>query len=157
MLLKIPITQSTMTSNKARYSATRRRAIQHGYRSGFEEATSKQIIDAGLPLLFETDKIEFVWPSRNAKYTPDFKLPKPGGFYYVETKGFWGVSDRSKACLLYKQHPDMDLRYVFQNWNTKIYKGSPTTYKMFAEKQGFTLANKEIPQEWIDESLSALL
>ena len=38
MLLKIPITQSTMTSNKARYSATRRRAIQHGYRSGFEEA-----------------------------------------------------------------------------------------------------------------------
>ena len=90
MLLKIPITQSTMTSNKARYSATRRRAIQHGYRSGFEEATSKQITDAGLPLLFETDKIEFVWPSRNAKYTPDFKLPKPGGFYYVETKGFWG-------------------------------------------------------------------
>ena len=51
----------------------------------------------------------------------------------------------------------MDLRYVFQNWNTKIYKSSPTTYKMFAEKQGFTLANKEIPQEWIDESLSALL
>ena len=46
----------------------------------------------------------------------------------------------------------MDLRFVLQSPNGKIYKGSKTTYAQWCEKNGFMWAKKEIPQEWIDEN-----
>ena len=64
-----------------------RRGIKHGYRSGLEDKIAKQIHKAGLAVVYETDKISYLVPERQAKYTPDFKLPKQGGFFYVETKG----------------------------------------------------------------------
>jgi hypothetical protein len=132
------------------------RGLKNGYRSGLEDKVGQQITTAGLPLLYETDRVEYTWPARQSKYTPDFKLPKPGGFYYVETKGRWVTNDRAKGLLLKKQHPDIDIRYVFSNQRAKLYKGSPTTYEMYAQKHGLTFANKWIPQEWLDESLAAL-
>ena len=45
----------------------------------------------------------------------------------------------------------IDLRFVLQSPNGKIYKGSKTTYAQWCEKNGFKWAKKEIPQEWIDE------
>ena len=116
----------------------------------------QQITEAGLPLLYETDKISYNVPSRVSRYTPDFKLPKAGGFFYVETKGRWVVKDRAKALLLHAQHPDIDIRYVFSNQNARLYKGSPTTYAMYCDKHGLTYANKRLPAEWVEESLSAL-
>lgn len=132
------------------------RGLKNGYRSGLEDKVGQQITTAGLPLLYETDRVEYTWPARQSKYTPDFKLPKPGGFYYVETKGRWVTNDRAKALLLHKQHPDIDIRYVFSNQRAKLYKGSLTTYEMYSQKHGLTYANKWIPQEWLDESLAAL-
>lgn len=112
---------------------------------------SAQITDAGLKLEYETDKIKYVWPERTASYTPDFKLPKEGGFFYVETKGRWTVDDRQKHLLIKEQHPDIDIRFVFSNQNAKLYKGSPTTYAQWCEKFGFAYANKTIPKEWLEE------
>ena len=63
----------------------KQRGIRHGYRSGLEDKAAAQIKAAGLELLYETDKIHYVVPESNHKYTPDFKLPKTGGFFYVET------------------------------------------------------------------------
>ena len=126
--------------------------IRLGFRSGLESTISKQITDYGLELLYETDKIKYTIPARDAKYTPDFKLPKPGGFFYVETKGIWSVQDRAKHILIKDQHPDIDIRFVFSNQNAKLYKGSPTTYAAYCDKHGFRYAHKVIPEDWLIEA-----
>lgn len=137
-----------MTSN------IRRTALRLGFRSGLEERISQQIKDAGIKLEYETDRIKYTIPAREAKYTPDFKLPKPGGFFFVETKGIWTVQDRAKHVLIKKQHPEIDIRFVFSNQNAKLYKGSPTTYAMYCEKHGFRYTQKYIPEDWLEEAKS---
>ena len=129
----------------------RQRGIKHGYRSGLEDTAAEQIKAAGLEVIYETDKITYVIPESNHKYTPDFKLPKKGGFFYVETKGIWDTKDRQKHVLIHEQQPDLDIRFVFSNCNSKLYKGSKTTYASFCDKQGFVYANKTIPDEWLRE------
>lgn len=125
--------------------------IRHGFRSGLEDKIAKQITEAGLKVEYETDRVEYEVPKRKAKYTPDFKLPKQGGFFYVETKGIWDTADRQKHLLIKEQQPDLDIRFVFSNANSKLYKGSKTTYASYCEKQGFMYAHKTIPEEWLTE------
>lgn len=133
-------------------STSRSVGYRLGFRSGLEDRVSQQITEAGLKLLYETDKVNYVVPARDAKYTPDFKLPKQGGFFYVETKGIWTVQDRAKHLLIQKQHPDLDIRFVFSNQNAKLYKGSPTSYASYCEKHNFRYANKVIPEAWLTEA-----
>lgn len=133
-------------------STSRSVGYRLGFRSGLEDRVSKQITEAGLKLLYETDKVHYVVPARDAKYTPDFKLPKKGGFFYIETKGIWTVQDRAKHLLIQKQHPDLDIRFVFSNQNAKLYKGSPTSYGAYCEKHNFRYANKVIPEAWLLEA-----
>jgi len=139
--------QGVITISKAR-----KHAIAKGYRSGLEEKISRQIEEAGLPLMYETDKISYIWPERNSTYTPDFKIPSANNqWMYIETKGIWSTEDRQKWHLVHEQHPDIDFRLVFSNQNARLYKGSPTTYAAYCDKHGFTYANKVIPQEWLEE------
>ena len=133
-------------------STSRSVGYRLGFRSGLEDRVSKQITEAGLKLLYETDKVHYVVPARDARYTPDFKLPKKGGFFYIETKGIWTVQDRAKHLLIQKQHPDLDIRFVFSNQNAKLYKGSPTSYGAYCEKHNFRYANKVIPEAWLLEA-----
>lgn len=125
--------------------------LKHGFRSGLEDTIAKQIEEAELPLIYEQERVDYIVPARPAKYTPDFKLPKQGGFFYVETKGRWVTADRQKHLLIKKQHPDLDIRFVFSNQNAKLYKGSPTTYAAYCDKHGFKYAHKVIPDEWLRE------
>ena len=131
-----------------------RASLLKGYRSGLENKVSEQIIKANVHLSYEEDKILYIHPSRKSTYTPDFKLPKLGGFFYVETKGRWVVADRQKHLLIRQQHPDLDIRFVFSSSNSKLYKGSPTTYGDFCKKHGFKFAQKVIPEEWLKEGIS---
>lgn len=103
----------------------------------------------GRPLDYETIRIEYEVPSRKAKYTPDFPLPNG---IIVEVKGVFDVADRQKHLLIKQQHPEHDIRFVFQNSNKPIRKGSPTTYAAWCEKYGFLYADKEIPLEWLKET-----
>ena len=140
-----------MTSRRARF-----RGIAAGYRSGLEEDISYELSALGIPVVYEKDKVAFEWPKRLASYTPDFRLPKPNGFFYLETKGLWVTTDRQKHVLIKQQHPNLDLRFLFQNARAKLYKGSKTTYADFATKNGFVWAHKRIPDEWVDEMLAGL-
>ena len=130
---------------------SRRSIISRGFKSGLEDKIAKQISEAGHKVIYEKEKINYVQPSRQARYTPDFKLPKQGGFFYVETKGRWVTDDRHKHLLIKDQFPEIDIRFVFQNQNAKLYKGSKTTYAMYCERHGFIYANKLIPNEWFLE------
>lgn len=110
---------------------------------------------AGLSFEYESEKIDFVKPVKKSKYCPDFVLTKEdGGKMYLEFKGIFDTADRQKHLLIKDQHPDLDIRFVFQRATNKIGKTSNTTYAKWCETKGFKYADKSvIPQEWLDECI----
>lgn len=125
-------------------------ALAAGYRSGLELEVQRQLDKLGVQAAYESVKLAFVKPARNAKYTPDFVLPNG---IVIETKGQFVVADRQKHILLKEQHPLLDIRFVFSNPRSRIGKGSKTTYEMWCEKHDFYYAKKLIPEEWIEEPI----
>ena len=71
----------------------------------------------------------------------------------VESKGRFVTADRKKHLLIKKQHPTLDIRFVFSNSKAKINKGSKTTYGDWCDKHGFLYADKLIPEEWLYEKI----
>jgi len=125
--------------------ATTRQAIKYGYRSGLEERVSEELDKSGVKYEYETQKIKYR-VEEDRTYTPDFILPNG---IIIETKGRLTVADRKKHLLIQRQHPFLDIRFVFQNSRAKLYKGSKTTYAQWCDKWGFMYADKSIPEEWI--------
>ena len=123
----------------------RKTAIKLGFRSGFENDVYKQIERKGEQPRYETFKISYIIPESKHTYTPDFILDNG---IIIETKGRFVTSDRKKHLLIKKQHPELDIRFLFQNAKAKINKGSKTTYADWCEKHGFLYADKNIPNEW---------
>lgn len=122
--------------------------IRHGFRSGLEASTAKDIEQHGNPVLFELFKIPYEVPASSRKYTPDFEL-KNG--IIIETKGIFDINDRAKHLLIQNQWPALDIRFVFSNPRAKLYKGSPTSYSTWCDERGFKWASKVIPPEWFAE------
>ena len=128
--------------NAKSYAASKRK----GYRSGLEVEVQKQLAEAKLDVGYETIKIE--WEDlAYRKYTPDFVLPNG---VIIETKGLFTPSDRRKHILIQKQHPELDIRFIFTNSNKKLNKKSKTTYAKWCEKYNFLYATKVIPEDWLD-------
>ena len=131
----------------ARKVTKRQAAVKNGYRSGLEEIVDSTLKQRNIDGEYEKHKIKYVVPATDHTYTPDFRLPNG---IFVETKGRFVIEDRKKHVLIRKQHPELDIRFVFQNSKNKIRKGSPTTYADWCIKHGFIYADKTIPQEWLD-------
>jgi hypothetical protein len=91
--------------------------------------------------------LESVMSRKEKTYTPDFILPNG---VIVECKGRLTVHDRTKHKRIKEQHPNLDIRFVFQ-YNNPITKGSKTRYTDWAEKNGFMWAMLTIPPEWAKE------
>ena len=122
--------------------------VKHGYRSGVEETISQLLTENNIDGEYEKHKVKYTIPTTDHVYTPDFKLPNG---IFIETKGRFVMEDRKKHLLIKSQHPNIDIRFVFQNSRNKIRKGSPTTYADWCKKHGFLYADKTIPQEWLFE------
>jgi hypothetical protein len=133
----------TRTSSKGSLGVTK------GFRSGLEEQVSCPLIAAGVDAAYEQTQIEYIKPTKKAKYTPDFVLPNG---LIIETKGRFLTEDRQKHLLVKAQHPELDIRFVFSNSKARISKTSPTTYAMWCEKNGFRYADKFIPPAWLNET-----
>ena len=129
-------------------SKARANAIKHGYRSGFEHKVSGELTEAKIKFQYEVTVIPYIKPETNHTYTIDFTLPNG---ILVETKGRWVLEDRKKHLLIQKQHPELDIRMVFQNSKGKIRKGSKTTYADFCNKHNIIWADKSIPTSWYNE------
>jgi len=127
-------------------SKLRANAIKHGYRSGFEHKVSDQLTEAKVPYGYEDTVIPYIKPETKHTYTIDFTLPNG---ILVETKGRWVLEDRKKHLLIKQQHPELDIRMVFQSARTKIRKGSKTSYGDFCDKHGILWAEKNIPDSWL--------
>jgi len=129
-------------------SERRRHAIKNGYRSGLEDDIVKDLNDRGVE--FEYEKLKVQWQLiENKTYTPDFKLPNG---IIIESKGRFVAADRKKHIIIKRQHPFLDIRFVFSNSRAKLYKGAKSTYGDWCSKYGFLYADKRIPDEWLKQS-----
>lgn len=135
---------------KKKKVGARARAIKHGYRSGLEEAVADNLKSKDVSYEYENkaNTIKYTIPAKDHTYLPDFKLTNG---IIIETKGRFMLADRKKHELINQQHPELDIRFVFSNSNTRISKKSKTTYGMWCEKLGIPYADKAVPQSWIDE------
>jgi hypothetical protein len=121
-------------------------AAKYGFRSGLEMDINESLKNQGIDGEYEQHIITYTKPATNHKYHPDFRLPNG---IYVETKGRFLTDDRKKHLLIKEQHPELDIRFLFQNSKTKISKASKTTYADWCDKHGFKFADKIIPEEWL--------
>ena len=137
--LKRRATQKKLTSKEV--------GLAYGFRSGLEERIADELTTNSVKYEFEKTKLKYTKPEKVHTYTPDFYLLKKD--IYIETKGLFTSADRQKMRLVKEQHPDLDIRFIFNNANAKISKKSKTTYSMWCEKHGFPYANKHVPQEWL--------
>ncbi len=125
----------------------RRDAIKHGYRSGLEHKLSIALDTIKYKYQYESIKIE--WEDLAYRtYTPDFIL---NNGIIIETKGRFLASDRRKHLAIQKQHPKLDIRFVFTNSRVKLYKGAKSTYAQWCHKYNFRYYDRIIPECWLKE------
>jgi|TARA_R100000482_G_scaffold122580_3_gene70589 hypothetical protein len=124
-----------------------RNALKHGYRSGLEHKISIYLKENKCKFTYETVKIE--WEDLAYRtYTPDFIL---NNGIIIETKGRFLASDRRKHLAIQKQHPHLDIRFVFENSRNKLRKGAKSSYGEWCIKYGFRYYDRIIPEDWLKE------
>ena len=122
-------------------------ALKYGYRSGLEIKVKDYLVEHNVPIKYEALKIE--WEDLMYRtYTPDFILPNG---IIIETKGRFTSDDRRKHTLIKKQHPKLDIRFVFESSKRKLSKGAKTTYSLWCERNKFLYADRVVPLEWLKE------
>ena len=91
------------------------------FRSELEEKVSDLLCELNIDYEYEPTRIPY---EIQHNYSPDFLLPNG---IYLECKGYWDSIDRRKVKNVVEQHPEIDLRMVFQSPYNKISKKSKTT------------------------------
>ncbi len=118
------------------------------YRSGLEDEAVLFLTKRQKKVRYEKLKIE--WEDLKYRtYTPDFELDNG---IIIETKGLFTADDRRKHLEIARQHPDIDIRFVFSNAKSKLNKGAKSRYYEWCDKNGFLWAHRVIPEEWLKES-----
>lgn len=124
-----------------------RAARKYGYRSGLELRISESLKEQGVPFQYEGMKIE--WEDLAYRtYTPDFILDNG---IIIESKGMFTAADRRKHLAIQKQHPELDIRFVFENSRRKLRKGAKSTYAEWCIKYNFRYYDRIIPEDWLKE------
>ena len=115
------------------------------YRSGLEVEAAAYLKDRQKIVAYEKLKIE--WEDLKYRtYTPDFELDNG---IIIEMKGLFSAADRRKHIEVRRQHPELDIRFVFSNAKAKLYKGAKSRYCDWCEKNDFLYSHRLIPQEWL--------
>lgn len=132
--------------------------FESAYRSGLERKIAAQFAQSGVEVEYEKVRVPYTVPEREAHYVPDFV--HRGHCIIIEGKGRFGhhksdangAAERQKLILVKEQHPEWDIRIIFQDASKKIYKGSKTTYAHWATDHGFKWSDKGIvPAAWLEE------
>ena len=108
-------------------------ARKNGYRSGLEHRVAILLKELKVKYSYESIKIEWY------------------NGIIIETKGIFTTSDRRKHIAIKKQHPKLDIRFVFENSRKKLRKGAKSNYAQWCIKYGFRYYDRIIPEDWIKE------
>ena len=132
-------------SQKKTMPKPKRQHLKAKYRSGLEKQTALVLSECQKKVRYELLKIE--WEDlRYRTYTPDFQLDNG---IFIETKGIFDSEDRRKHVEVRRQHPELDIRFVFSNAKAKLYKGAKSRYCDWCEKNDFLYSHRLIPQGWL--------
>ena len=124
-----------------------RKHIKGRYRSGLEKEVAAYLRNTQKKVRYEVLKVE--WEDlRYRTYTPDFVLDNG---IIIETKGIFDSDDRRKHREIQRQHPELDIRFVFSNAKAKLYKGAKSRYFNWCDQHKFQWANRVIPEDWLKE------
>ena len=115
------------------------------FKSGFERTVAANLNARGAAFVYEGLEFPYVL---TGTYHPDIQIVRNG--IVIELKGILDRESKRKMAAVRKQYPDLDIRFLFMDANKKI-PGSKQTHAQWAEKNGFRWAEREIPQEWLDE------
>ena len=100
------------------------------FRSKLEEKVADLLVDLDVKYEYESVKVDY---TISHLYCPDFVLPNG---VHLECKGYWDSADRRKIKAVKQQHPELDLRMVFQSpFNTiskNLKQHTPNTAKSWA-------------------------
>ena len=113
-------------------------------RSSLEDKVCLDLQKRKVKFAYEPIKIKY--QKKQSSYTPDLVLDNG---VIIEIKGYFTAEDRTKHLLIKEQHPDIDLRFVFQIAKKKIHKSSNTTYADWCIKHGFLYSEGTVPDEWL--------
>ena len=118
------------------------------FRSKSEEIVYNYLLDLNIRVRYEEDKINYTWLEYKT-YVPDFILPNG---IILEVKGRFVLEDRKKHLFIQEQKPDLDIRFIFDNPNNKLYKNGKMTYGKWCEKHDFLYCKRKdgIPDEWLN-------
>jgi len=111
------------------------------------KGVAQQLDAAGVAYVYEPEdgKIEFDPPPvKKRTYLPDFVLENG---VIIEVKGRFDSKDRTKHLLIKAQHPELDIRFLFQYDNTLVRNGK-LRYSDWCDKHGFLYALGEVPEDW---------
>jgi len=124
-----------------------RKHNRRNYRSGLEHEAATFLETRQKIVSYEKLKIE--WEDLKYRtYTPDFEL---NNGIIIETKGLFSAGDRRKHLEIQRQHPKLDIRFVFSNARSKLYKGAKSRYCDWCDQKGFKWAHRVIPEGWLIE------
>lgn len=128
------------------------RSTSSRLRSRFEEKFEKELIALGVKYVYEKVATYFTPPSKQRRKTFDWHLTLASGKeIIIETKGYWDSPARLAELECIKQHPELDIRYVFTDSSKPIRKGSKTTYADVCQRNGVLYADGTVPRSWLNE------
>ena len=118
------------------------------YRSKFEAEIAATLTKKEVSFRYESLDLKYII---RGTYKPDFILSQNG--IIVETKGFLSPEDRRKMVAVKAANPSLDIRFCFQNANTKLSRGKKRSlsYGQWATKNGFLWCHKTIPTQWYEQ------
>ncbi|WP_295789405.1 endonuclease I [uncultured Veillonella sp.] len=122
-----------------------RQRVDRSVRSNFEGRIKLNLLNDGVDFTYESKSFKYLIEH---KYTPDFILSNG---IIIEAKGLFLPEDRTKHLKVKEQHPELDIRFVFQadQWLTKSKKNK---YSDWCKKNGFKYhIGDRVPIEWINE------
>jgi len=113
------------------------------YKSGFERSIVANLEMRGVEFTYEELRLPY---TLQGEYRPDFVIKSSG--IIVEAKGLLDRDSKRKMRAVKDQHPELDIRFLFQYADKKI-PGSKQTHGEWAKRNGFPFAEGEIPEEWL--------
>jgi hypothetical protein len=115
----------------------------------FEERVIGNLESRGVQYQYEPHTVPY---TVERKYIPDLYISGK----YVECKGYFRQDAQRKMKAVKSQHPDLDIRFLFQRGDSPIQgakkrkDGSKMTCGEWADRNGFVWAEGEtIPEDWI--------
>lgn len=108
------------------------------------EATVAKLLPTEVVENYERDKIYY---TVDHEYRPDFTVNEK---LFIEVKGYFRAADRAKHLHIKKQHPELEVYFIFGDSKNKLNKSSHTTYADWCDKYHFkyTDVKNGIPAEW---------